>query len=111
MHASVRLNGAVVMLVDENVAYGMLGPTTLGGTPVTLHLKVADADKAAARAVAAGAKVLMPVADQFWGDRYGVLVDPFGHRWAVASTLKFMSVDEIRKAAAAAMPDYVKKER
>ncbi len=108
MHASVRLNGRIVMLVDENPAYGIVGPKALGGTPVTLHLNVPDADKAAARAVAAGATLLMPVADQFWGDRYGIIVDPFGHRWALATPNRALSLDEIKAAAEAAMPDYVK---
>lgn len=109
MHASLRLNGGVVMLVDENPAFGILGPKALGGTPVTLHLKVPDADEAAARAVAAGAAVIMPVADQFWGDRYGVVVDPFGHRWALASPKKVMTGAEIEAAARAAMPQYAKR--
>lgn len=108
MHASLRLNGRVVMLVDENPDFDMLGPKALGGAPVTLHLKVPNADEAAARAVAAGAAVLMPVADQFWGDRYGIVVDPFGHRWALASTKRAMTADEINAAAMAAMPDYAK---
>lgn len=85
MHASIELNGGSVMLVDENLDYGMRSPQDLGGTPVTIHLVVADADAAFDRAVAAGATVHMPVAEQFWGDRYGVLEDPFGHVWAIAS--------------------------
>lgn len=108
MHASVRINGRVVMLVDENPAFGMLGPKALGGTPVTMHLKVDDADAWARRAVAAGATSMMPVSDQFWGDRYGMVADPFGHRWALATTIRTMTVDEMRRAAAAAMPGYAK---
>lgn len=73
------------MLVDENPEMGMIGPKHLSDTAVTLHLNVADADAAAAKAVAAGARVIMPVADQFWGDRYGVIEDPFGHRWSIAT--------------------------
>ncbi len=64
---------------------GMAGPKHLGGTPVTIHLSVDDADAAVAKAVAAGARVIMPVAEQFWGDRYGVIEDPFGHRWSIAT--------------------------
>jgi uncharacterized glyoxalase superfamily protein PhnB len=75
------------MLVDENLDYGLKGPITLGGSPVTVHLIVDDADAWFDRAVAAGATPAMPVADQFWGDRYGVLIDPFGHAWAVASRI------------------------
>ena len=103
MHAGLSINGATVMLVDENRAYGMLSPKSLGGTPVTLTLGVEDADKAAAQAVAAGAKVVMPVADMFWGDRYGIVEDPFGHRWAVAQPQRKLSAAELKEAAREAM--------
>jgi PhnB protein len=76
MHACISINGSSVMLVDENRQHGMLSPKALGGTPVTMHLIVEDADVAAAKAIAAGAKTIMPVADMFWGDRYGVVEDP-----------------------------------
>jgi len=99
MHACVSINGSSVMLVDESPAMGNLSPLSLKGTPVTIHLIVDDADAVATRAVAAGAKLLMPVADMFWGDRYGVLEDPFGHRWAVATPKRKMSEAEIRDAA------------
>ena len=85
MHASVRINGAMVMLNDEYPEMGGASPLALGGTPVTLHLMVDDVDAVAAKAVAAGAEVVMPVADQFWGDRYGVVKDPFGHLWSIAT--------------------------
>lgn len=104
MHAAVSINGAMVMLVDENRDYGMLGPKALGGTPVTLNLNVADADASMARAEKAGAKVLMPAADMFWGDRYGMVEDPYGHRWAIAETKTAMTIDEIREAARKAAP-------
>ena len=103
MHAGLSINGATVMLVDENRAYGMLSPKSLGGTPVTLTLGVEDADKAAGRAVAAGAKVIMPVADMFWGDRYGIVEDPFGHRWAVAQPQRNLTAAELKEAAREAM--------
>ena len=103
MHACISINGSSVMLVDENRQYGMLSPKALGGTPVTMHLIVEDADAAAAKAVAAGAKVIMPVADMFWGDRYGVVEDPFGHRWSLATPKRQMSEAEIRDAARKAM--------
>ena len=103
MHACISINGSSVMLVDENRQYGMLSPKALGGTPVTMHLIVEDADAAAAKAVAAGAKVIMPVADMFWGDRYGVVEDPFGHRWSLATPKRQMSEAEIREAARKAM--------
>jgi PhnB protein len=99
MHACICINGAPVMLVDENKQWGMLSPKSLNGTPVTIHLAVADVDKTAAQAVAAGAKVIMPVADMFWGDRYGVVEDPFGHRWSIATPQRQLSEAELQEAA------------
>lgn len=100
MHASVKIGDSVVMLVDEYPTMGNVGPLTLKGSPVTLHLYVEDVDSFAANAVAAGAKVILPVQDMFWGDRYGVLQDPFGHNWSVATHVRDLSSDEIQKAAA-----------
>jgi uncharacterized glyoxalase superfamily protein PhnB len=103
MHACVSVNGSSVLLVDENREYGLLSPKALGGTPVTIHLVVPDADATFDRAVAAGAVARMPVAEMFWGDRYGVLEDPFGHLWSVATPQRDpMTEDEIVQAAAAA---------
>ena len=76
IHGAVRIGDSTVMLVDEMPEWNALGPKALKGTAVTIHLYVEDVDAIAARAVAAGAKVVMPVADMFWGDRYGVLEDP-----------------------------------
>jgi PhnB protein len=98
MHAQITIGDSVVMLVDENVQCGMLGPRSLKGTPVTIHLYVTDADAFVERAVAAGAKVIMPLADMFWGDRYGVLEDPFGHRWSVATHQRDVSPSEMQAA-------------
>lgn len=105
MHAAITINGAVVMMVDENKEMGMLGPNSLGGTPVTLHLTVANADAAIERAAAAGATVTMPAADMFWGDRYGQVKDPWGHSWSIAHPLsdRPMGEDELREAAKDAM--------
>ena len=105
MHAAVSINGAMLMLVDEMKEMGALGPNSLGGTPVTLHLNVANADAAIERAAAAGATVTMPAADMFWGDRYGQVKDPWGHSWSIAHPLsdRTMSEDELRKAAEDAM--------
>jgi uncharacterized glyoxalase superfamily protein PhnB len=103
MHACVEINGSTVMLVDEFPEMGATSPARLGGTGVTIHLTVPDADAFAARAAEAGATVIMPVADMFWGDRYGVLQDPFGHRWSVATPQRAMSAADI-EAALAAMP-------
>lgn len=102
MHAQIRIGGACVMLTDEYPEMGCLSPLSLGGSPVTLHLYVEDADAAFARAVAAGATVTLPLADQFWGDRYGRVSDPFGHHWAIATHLRDLSHAEIMAAAPAA---------
>lgn len=105
MHAAVSINGAMVMLVDESRDYGMLGPKALKGSPVILHLMVGDADAAIDRAAKAGAKIVMPADDMFWGDRYGLVEDPFGHRWSIASPLRAMTPAEIAAAAPKSMPD------
>ena len=86
------------MLVDEMKEFGSLGPKSLKGTPVTIHLNVADVDAAMKRAADAGAKTVLPAADMFWGDRYGVLEDPFGHRWSVATHQRDLTPAEIKKA-------------
>jgi len=98
MHAMVRIEGSAVMLVDEMPEWGALGPKSLKGSPVTIHLYVKDVDAVVKRAVDAGATITMPVADQFWGDRYGQLEDPFGHRWSVATHLRDVSVEEMQQA-------------
>ncbi len=97
MHAAVRIGDSVLMLMDEFPEWGTLGPKALKGTPVTLHLYVKDVDAEMARAVAAGATVTMPVSDMFWGDRYGQVEDPFGHRWSIATHTRDLSPEEIRK--------------
>lgn len=102
MHALIRIGDSPLMLVDEFPEHGALGPLSLKGSPVTLHLYVPDTDAAVAKAVAAGAKVTMPPADMFWGDRYGVVQDPFGHNWSIATHLRDLSPDEIKAALAAA---------
>ena len=100
MHAMVQIGDSALMLVDENPKWGAVGPKTLKGSPVTIHLYVEDVDATVKQAVAAGAKVVMPVADMFWGDRYGVLEDPFGHSWSVATHTRDMSPEEIREGMA-----------
>jgi PhnB protein len=98
MHAQIRIGDSAVMLVDENTQMGMLGPKSLKGSPVTIHLYVDDADAFIARAVKAGAKVTMPVDDMFWGDRYGRIEDPFGHHWSVGTHMRDVSMEEMQKA-------------
>lgn len=101
MHAAVTIDGAMLMLMDEMTDIGALSPLSLGGSPVTLHVSVPDADAAIARAEAAGATVTMPAADMFWGDRYGQVRDPFGHSWSLAHPLRetAMSEADLREAA------------
>ena len=101
MHAAISIDGAMLMLVDEMKEHGVLSPLSLGGSPVTLHLNVPDADAAIARAQAAGATVTLPAHDAFWGDRYGQVRDPFGHNWSIAHPLRAaaMGEDELRDAA------------
>ena len=99
MHAAVRIGDSTLMLVDENPQWGALGPKALKGSPVTIHLYVGDVDATVAQAVAAGAKITMPVADMFWGDRYGVIEDPFGHHWSIATPKREVTKAELREAA------------
>lgn len=94
MHAMLQLGDSKIMVVDEMPEWGVLGPRALKGSPVTLHLFVADVDAAVARAVDAGARVTMPVADMFWGDRYGKVEDPFGHQWSLATHLRDVTMEE-----------------
>ena len=98
MHAAVRIGDSMLMLVDESPDWGALGPKSLKGSPVTIHLQVANVDEVVEQAVAAGAKVTMPVDDMFWGDRYGQVEDPFGHRWSVATHVRDVTPQEIQQA-------------
>jgi uncharacterized glyoxalase superfamily protein PhnB len=100
MHAELLLGDSRFFVVDE-LPGSMASPGTLGGSPVTLHLYVHDVDAQFQRAVDAGANVLMPVADQFWGDRYGMLVDPFGHRWSMARRIEDLSPKALNERAGA----------
>ncbi|KAF0128091.1 MAG: glyoxalase [Methylocystaceae bacterium] len=103
MHGAVKIGDSMVMLVDEMPEWGALGPKALKGSPVTIHLMVDNVDEAYARAVAAGATSKMPVADMFWGDRYGQVVDPFGHVWSIATHMRDMTPEEIAAAGREAM--------
>ncbi len=96
MHAALRIGDSALMLVDEYPQMGALGPKSLKGSPVTIHLFVENADAAFEQAVAAGATVTMPLADMFWGDRYGMLQDPFGHNWSVATHVRDLTPQEIQ---------------
>ena len=98
IHACVRIGDSQLFLFDEMPERGALSPLALKGTPVTIHLQVEDAETAFARAVQAGATVTMPLADMFWGDRYGRLTDPFGHSWAIATHMRDVSREEMLAA-------------
>lgn len=97
-HAMIRIEGSAVMLVDEMPEWGALSPKSLNGSPVTIHIFVPDVDAFVERAVAAGAKITMPVADMFWGDRYGKLEVPFGHHWSVATHIRDVTMEEAAQA-------------
>jgi PhnB protein len=96
-HAEIRIGRAVIMLADEYPDLGHRSPKLLGGTPVKIHLYVEDADEVVSRAYDAGAKILQPVKDEFYGDRNGKLEDPFGHSWFIATRKENVSPEEIRR--------------
>jgi len=104
VHAALDLNGFMVMLNDDFPEYNdgkPSTPTALGGSPVTIHLQVTDVDSWFQRAVDAGATVVMPLAEQFWGDRYGMIRDPFGHQWSLGQPVRTVGIDELQAAMAA----------
>jgi uncharacterized glyoxalase superfamily protein PhnB len=103
MHAELMIGDSIVMLADEFPDYGALSPESVGGTAMGLHIYVDNVDDAFARAVKAGAQVEMPVMDQFWGDRYGKLKDPFGHKWSIATHTKDLSMEEMKSGMDEAM--------
>jgi PhnB protein len=99
LHASLRIGNSAIMLAEEAPDWGSLGPETLNGTTVSMHLYVNDADSVFDQAVKAGATVKMPLEDMFWGDRYGLLSDPFGHVWAVATHVRDVGLEEMKEGA------------
>jgi PhnB protein len=102
-HAELQLGDSIIMLADENPDMDIRGPSSFGGTPVSLHVYVEDSDDVFERAVKAGAKALRPVEDRFYGDRSGQFEDPFGHRWDVATHVEDVPPEEMSKRAEAAM--------
>lgn len=100
-HAEVQIGDSRVMLADEFPEWDARAPETIGGTPVSLMLYVADCDAVIARAEALGAKVTQPAQDKFYGDRNGNVTDPFGHKWTIATHVEEVSFEEITKRAAA----------
>ncbi len=99
----LRIGDSMLMLNEEMPEYGGLSPLSVGGTGVTIHIYTDDVDTAFNRAVSSGAKVAMPLMDQFWGDRYGIVSDPFGHKWSLATHIKDLSPEEMQSAQEEAM--------
>jgi PhnB protein len=100
MHAEIRIGNSMVMLADENPQMGALSPQSVGGTACGLYVYVENVDAVVQKAVDAGAKLLRPVEDQFYGDRSGTFTDPFGHRWSVGTHIEDVSPEEMQKRMA-----------
>ena len=103
MHAEIQIGNSRVFLADECSAQSHLSPLALGGSPVDLMMDIEDVDAAFARVVEAGVTVTMPLADIFWGDRYGTFTDPFGHKWGMAQHLVDLTPEEMAARGAEAM--------
>lgn len=99
MHAELQIGKSIIFLNDEFPDCGILSPKSLNGSPVTIHLQIDDADVWFNRAVDAGAESTMALENTFWGDRYGKVVDPFGHHWSIASHVEQLSSEEIQRRA------------
>lgn len=115
-HAELKIGDSLFMLADEfpmepKAGMKFLSPKSLGGSTTTLHLYVENVDAAFDRAVAAGAAVAMPLMDAFWGDRYGQLLDPFGHRWALATRKENLSQEEVKKRGEAFFAQWAKQKK
>jgi PhnB protein len=105
-HAEIQIGDSRVMLADESLERNARSPQTLGGTPVSLMIYVADVDAVAARALTAGAKEVRPVQDQFYGDRSGTFCDPFGHVWTISTHREDVAPDELERRLAAMMKEH-----
>ena len=103
MHAELMIGDSIIMLSDEFPDFGALSPESVGGSSMGLHIYVDGVDAAFDRAVKAGAQIEMPVMDQFWGDRYGRLKDPFGHKWSIATHTRDLTMDEMKQGMDEAM--------
>jgi PhnB protein len=101
-HAELEVGGCRLMLAEEHRDFGALSPATVGGTPVLIHLYVVDVDASVARAIAAGATVLRPLTDEFYGDRVAMLADPFGHKWFLATRKEEVTPTEMQRRMDAA---------
>src|ERR1700716_2701839 len=100
-HAELEIGNSLIMLADEHPEIGARGPRAFGGSPIGLHLYVADVDAVVARAMASGGKLVHPVENKFYGDRMGAIEDPFGHKWYVTTHIEDVPPDEIARRAAA----------
>jgi PhnB protein len=109
MHAELQIGDSIVMMADEFPEFGSLSPQSVGGSSTNLHIYLDGVDAAFDRAVQAGATVTMPVMDQFWGDRYGQLKDPFGHKWSIGTHIADLSMDEMKRGMDDAMAKMEKK--
>ena len=102
LHAAIKIGDSIVFLNDEFPDFGALSPLATKSTSVTIHLYVEDADKQFQQALAAGAEVVMPIADQFWGDRYGIVKDPSGHQWSIGSHTEDLTPQQMQERMAKA---------
>ena len=99
MHAAMRVGDSIVMLTDENPEWNAKSPATLGGSPVSMHIYTENADAMFDRAVAAGCESVAPMMDAFWGDRYGKVMDPFGHQWGFATQKEELTPEQMEQRA------------
>jgi PhnB protein len=111
INAELKIGDSKVLLSDEFPHEGSRSPSTIGGTAVTLHIYTEDVDKVFNQAVSAGATVVMPLMDAFWGDRYGQLKDPFGHVWSIATHKQDLSPEEIQKAGESVMKEMMNSQK
>lgn len=102
-HAELTIGGSRFSLADEYPDFGALSPTSIGGSPVSIHLYVANVDEVIERAVAEGATLLRPIQDEFYGDRVGMIADPFGHKWQIASRREVVEPAEMQRRWSAMM--------
>jgi PhnB protein len=108
INAELKIGDSIVLLSDEFPQGGCRSPKSIGGSAVTLHIYTEDVDKVFNQAISAGATIVMPITDMFWGDRYGELKDPFGHIWSMATHKQDLSQEEIQKAGEAAFKEMAK---
>ena len=99
LNAGLRIGDSLLMVMDEFPEFGGLGPKSLKGSPVMIHLQVENVDAVVKQAAAAGAKITQPIKEEFWGDRFAMLEDPFGHKWSVATHIRDVSPEEAKEQA------------